>query len=111
LANATAGLIWVQSLLGELGVLQYKAPILLCDNISATYCVPNHFFMHEQSTLRWIIILCESVFLVSSFNFVLFLFLIKLPIVLLNLKLRDVYMNFVAISIFARLVIERGGGG
>jgi len=37
LANATAEVIWVQSLLDELGVRQSKVPILWCDNIGATY--------------------------------------------------------------------------
>jgi hypothetical protein len=36
-ANATSELIWVQALLGELGVIQKYPPVLWCDNIGATY--------------------------------------------------------------------------
>jgi histone deacetylase 1/2 len=36
-ANATAKLIWVQSLLRELGVSQNQPPVLWCDNIGGTY--------------------------------------------------------------------------
>ena len=41
LANATAELIWIQSLLKELGVFLSAAPILYCDNVSATYLTSN----------------------------------------------------------------------
>ena len=44
LANATAEVIWVQSLLDELGVYQSKVPILWCDNIGATYLSANPVF-------------------------------------------------------------------
>jgi histone deacetylase 1/2 len=37
LANATAKVMWVQTLLAELGVSQSKAAVLWCDNIGATY--------------------------------------------------------------------------
>jgi histone deacetylase 1/2 len=42
LANATAEVIWVQSLLGELGIKQTKVPCLWCDNLGATYLSANH---------------------------------------------------------------------
>ena len=44
LANATAEVIWVQSLLDELGVRQSKVPVLWCDNIGATYLSANPVF-------------------------------------------------------------------
>jgi histone deacetylase 1/2 len=44
LANVTAELIWVQALLGELGVPQTRLPILWCDNIGATYLSSNPVF-------------------------------------------------------------------
>jgi len=44
LANATVEIIWVQSILDELGVLQSKVPILWCDNIGATYLSANPVF-------------------------------------------------------------------
>ena len=44
LANATAEVIWVQSLLDELEVYQSKVPVLWCDNIGATYLSANPVF-------------------------------------------------------------------
>ena len=44
LANATAELIWLQSVLGELGVAQMRAPSLWCDNLGATYLSANPIF-------------------------------------------------------------------
>jgi histone deacetylase 1/2 len=42
--NATAELIWVQSLLRELRVPQPQSPVLWCDNIGATYLSSNPVF-------------------------------------------------------------------
>jgi hypothetical protein len=44
IANVTAELIWVQSLLKELGVFQSRPPILWCDNLGATYLTSNPVF-------------------------------------------------------------------
>jgi histone deacetylase 1/2 len=44
LANATDELIWVQSLLTELGVRLTQRPCLWCDNLGATYLSANPVF-------------------------------------------------------------------
>lgn len=44
LANATAEVIWVQSLLEELGVKARQPPCLWCDNLGATYLSANPVF-------------------------------------------------------------------
>ena len=44
MANATAELVWVQSLLGELGVSVAQVPCLWCDNLGATYLAANPVF-------------------------------------------------------------------
>jgi len=44
MANATAEVIWVESLLAELGVHPKQAPCLWCDNLGATYLSANPVF-------------------------------------------------------------------
>ena len=44
LANATAEIIWVQSMLKELGIKSIKAPCLWCGNLGATYLSANPVF-------------------------------------------------------------------
>jgi hypothetical protein len=44
LANATAEVKWLQSLLQELGQSSSSAPVLWCDNIGATYLSTNPVF-------------------------------------------------------------------
>lgn len=45
LANATAEIIWAQTLLCELGVAHSPVARLWCDNIGATYLSVNPVFM------------------------------------------------------------------
>jgi hypothetical protein len=44
LANATIELIWVEAVLGELGVSLKEKPCLWCDNLGATYLSVNSIF-------------------------------------------------------------------
>jgi hypothetical protein len=40
-ANATAEVIWIQSILGELGVRLVRSPCLWCDKLGMTYMTAN----------------------------------------------------------------------
>uniref|UniRef100_A0ACD5XWM9 Uncharacterized protein n=1 Tax=Avena sativa TaxID=4498 RepID=A0ACD5XWM9_AVESA len=44
LANATAEVIWIESLLGELGIQRKEISCLWCDNMGATYLSANPIF-------------------------------------------------------------------
>jgi histone deacetylase 1/2 len=44
LANATAEIIWMESLLGELGIRRNQVSCLWCDNMGATYLSANPIF-------------------------------------------------------------------
>ena len=44
IANATAEVTWIQSLLKELGVVQRTDPTLWCDNLGATFLTANPVF-------------------------------------------------------------------
>jgi hypothetical protein len=44
LANTTVEIIWIQSVLRELGILQSAAAVLWCDNLGATYLLANPTF-------------------------------------------------------------------
>ena len=43
-ALAKAEIIWIQSILGELGVFMARPPVLCCDNLGATYLSANPVF-------------------------------------------------------------------
>ncbi|GJT76686.1 retrotransposon protein, putative, ty1-copia subclass [Tanacetum coccineum] len=42
--DATAELMWLQTLLSELGIFQHRPPCLWCDNLGATYLTSNPVF-------------------------------------------------------------------
>jgi hypothetical protein len=44
LANATAEITWIQSLMGELDIIQKEVPRLRCDNLGVTYLSANPVF-------------------------------------------------------------------
>jgi hypothetical protein len=44
LANATTEVIWVQTIMRELGISQPGVACLWCDNLGATYMMANHVF-------------------------------------------------------------------
>ena len=44
LADATAEIIWLESLLSELGIKQHRVSCLWCDNLGATYISTNPVF-------------------------------------------------------------------
>ena len=50
LVDATAELVWVQSVLQELGVKQDRSLVLWCDNLGATYLSANPVFQDRKST-------------------------------------------------------------
>lgn len=66
LANATAEIIWVQTLLKELRIKQPQAASLWCDNLGATYLSLILFSMQGLSMLRWIITVFEREYHRSS---------------------------------------------
>lgn len=51
LDNAIPKVIWVQSLLCELGVVHPKAATMCCDNLVATYLSANHVF-HDRKHIE-----------------------------------------------------------
>lgn len=52
LANATAKLIWIHSLLQELGLYLSRPPMLWCDNLSAIYLTENLVFHTRMKYIK-----------------------------------------------------------
>ena len=48
LDNVMSEIIWVEALLGELGVKLKEKSCLCCDNSDASYLSANHVFMEKQ---------------------------------------------------------------
>jgi len=44
ITNASAELVWIQTLLGELGIISPRPLVLRCDNIGATYLTANPLY-------------------------------------------------------------------
>jgi hypothetical protein len=62
LANATDEVIWVQSVLSELGVVLTRPPCLWCDNLGATYMTANpRFHGHTKHIEMDFHFVCEHV--------------------------------------------------
>jgi histone deacetylase 1/2 len=51
-ANATAEVIWVETLLGELGITLKGKLCLWCDNLGATYLSVNHVFQARMKHIE-----------------------------------------------------------
>jgi hypothetical protein len=60
LANARIELIWVEALLGELGVKLKEKPCLWCDNLGVLIYLQIQFFMLVPSTLKLTFISLEK---------------------------------------------------
>lgn len=99
LANATAELIWIQSLLTELKVPQPRIPCLWCDNIGATYRLLIQFFMAARNMWKLIFILFGNGWLVASLTYGSSVLKIKLQMDLQNLLTIRNFSNFGDISI------------
>jgi hypothetical protein len=52
LANATTDLIWIEALLGELGVTLKDKPCLWCDSLGASYLSANHVFHDRRKHIK-----------------------------------------------------------
>jgi hypothetical protein len=59
LTNATAEVMWIQSLLKELEISSPSSAKLWCDNIGATYLSGNPFFSCTHKTYRDRLPFCE----------------------------------------------------
>lgn len=56
-ANATAEIMWVQTLLAKLGIKAPPAARLWCDNLGAKYLSSNPIFHARTNILKWTITL------------------------------------------------------
>ncbi|XP_074361424.1 uncharacterized protein LOC141701687 [Apium graveolens] len=83
LATATTEVMWIQTLLGELGY-PISNPTLWCDNLGATYLTANHVFHARTKHIEIDYHLSEKGLLKTSFKFDLSLPKIRLRIFLLK---------------------------
>jgi hypothetical protein len=58
IVNAIAELIWIRSLLRDLGISRDQPPVLWCDNIDATYLSSNPGISCPSETHRSLLSLC-----------------------------------------------------
>ena len=66
LANATTEIIWVQSILKELGVKTTQAPCLWCDTMGATYLSAYPVFLASTKHNELDFTLLEKELLINS---------------------------------------------
>lgn len=86
LANAMAELIWIQTLLKELGIPgQHRATYLWCDNLGATYLSANPIFHSRMKLWKLITTLSVNEWQISCLRFDLYQQKIKLQMGLQNL--------------------------
>lgn len=78
LANVTADLLWIKSLLHELGVSLKKSPVLWCDNLSTIALSLNPVMHSRTKHFELDLYLFERRFYLACFKFVMFHPLTKL---------------------------------
>lgn len=52
MSNASAELLWIQTVLSEIGIRNLPPPLLLCDNLSATYMAANPILHHRTKHIE-----------------------------------------------------------
>lgn len=78
LADTAAEFLWIQNLLSELGIFLKQSPLLLCDNLGATYVCKNPVFLSRMKHLGLDYFLFGNVLSMALYVFVIFVPKIKL---------------------------------